>query len=401
MQVTRDTFNDVMAPNYSPLDIVPVKGHGSKIWDQSGKEYIDFATGIAVSCLGHTHPNMVKALVEQGNSLWHLSNVLTNEPALRLAKKLCDATFAERVFFCNSGTEANEAALKLARRYAIDHYSDSKTEIISFRNSFHGRSFFTVTVGGQDKYSQGFGPRPGDITHIPFNDIEKFKHAISNRTCAVIIEPIQGEGGLLPADKEFLQTVRDECTKHNALLIFDEVQCGVGRSGDLYAYMTYGITPDILTSAKGLGGGFPIGAMITTAAIAKALSVGTHGSTYGGNPLACAVSEAVIDTVNTKEVLDGVKAKHDRFVNGLNALNEKYKVFSTVRGLGLLVGAVIDDSVKTPPRDFLFKGIKHGLLILVAGSNVIRMAPSLIIPDEDIDEGLARFEEILKEVEFK
>ena len=399
--ISRSVFNDVMMPNYSPLNIIPVKGEGSKVWDQNGKDYIDFATGIAVSCLGHTHPNLVKALVEQGNSLWHLSNVMTNEPALRLGQKLTNSTFADKVFFCNSGTEANEAALKLARRHCIDTFNENKTEIISFHNSFHGRSLFTVSVGGQPKYSERFGPIPGDITHLPFNDTEAFKNAISEKTCAVILEPIQGEGGILPADPEFLQEVRNLCSANNALLIFDEVQCGMGRSGSLYAYMEYGIEPDILTNAKGLGGGFPIGVMMTTDEIAKSLAVGTHGSTYGGNPLACAVAEAVIDTVNQTAILDDVKRKHQLFVDGLNTINDKFNVFTDVRGMGLLIGAEISPNVKTAPRDFLYKALEHGLFLLTASTNVIRIAPSLIIPDEDIIEGLKRMEDMLSEIEFK
>lgn len=389
--VTRADFDQVMVPNYAPADYIPVRGEGARVWDQAGREYIDFAGGIAVNALGHAHPALVKALTEQAGKIWHVSNSLTNEPALRLAKKLVAATFAERVFFCNSGAEANEAAFKLARKYAIDVAGSEKYEIISTTNSFHGRTFFTVTVGGQPKYSDGFGPRPQGVKHIPYNDVEALKAAISDKTAAVVVEPVQGEGGVLPADKAYLEAVRALCDQHGALLVFDEVQTGVGRSGSLYAYMEYGVTPDILTSAKSLGGGFPIGAMLTTEKIAKHFGVGTHGSTYGGNPLACAVAEAVIDVVNTPEVLAGIRAKHARFVSQLNAIAAKTGVFSQVRGMGLLIGAVLADAYKGRAKDFMTAAAKAGVMVLQAGPDVVRFAPSLVIADADIDEGMARF----------
>jgi acetylornithine/N-succinyldiaminopimelate aminotransferase len=390
--VERDLFDDVMVPNYSPSAVIPVRGQGSRVWDQQDKEYIDFAGGIAVSALGHCHPALVKALKEQGDKIWHLSNVLTNEPALRLAKKLVDSTFADKIYFCNSGAEANEAALKLARRWALDVHGTEKSQIIAFKQGFHGRTFFTVTVGGQTAYSDGFGPKPGDIDHGEYNNLDSLKALISDKTCAVMIEPLQGEGGIIAPTTEFIKGVRALCDEHNALLIFDEVQTGLGRLGDLYAYMGLDVKPDILTSAKGLGGGFPIGAMLTTTAIAKHLKIGTHGSTYGGNPLACAVSEAVLDTVNTEEVLNGVKAKAKIYVDGLTAINEKYHVFSEIRGKGLLIGSVLTEKYQGKAKEFLNAAMTEGLMVLVAGANVIRFAPSLVIPDEDIVMGLARFE---------
>ncbi|MCO7197984.1 aspartate aminotransferase family protein [Pseudoalteromonas sp. OANN1] len=398
MQANRELFDEVMVPNYNPSAVIPVKGQGSRVWDQTGKEFIDFAGGIAVNCLGHCHPALVSALREQGEKIWHLSNVMTNEPALRLAKKLTDATFAEKVYFANSGAEANEAALKLARRWALDKFGAEKTQIIAFNKGFHGRTFFTVTVGGQAAYSDGFGPKPADITHIDYNDLAAFEKTISDNTCAVMMEPLQGEGGIISPNAEFVQAVRELCDKHNALLIFDEVQTGVGRTGDLYAYQGLGVTPDILTSAKALGGGFPIGAMLTTTEIAAHLKVGTHGSTYGGNPLACAVAEAAFDTVNTESVLAGVKAKEQLFRDGLNAINDKYNVFSEVRGKGLLLGAVLNDKFEGRARDFLVASAEHGLMSLVAGTNVVRFTPSLVITDEEIQEGLARFEQAVAAV---
>ncbi len=392
MNVTRATFDDVMVPNYNPADMVPVRGEGSRVWDQDGAEYIDFAGGIAVNVLGHCHPELVNALNEQGNKLWHLSNVFTNEPALRLAKKLNDATFSDKVYFANSGAEANEAALKLARRWALDKHGEDKNQIIAFNKGFHGRTFFTVTVGGQAAYSDGFGPKPGAVDHCDYNDLAAFEALISDKTCAVMMEPLQGEGGIIPPDVDFVKGVRELCDKHNALLIFDEVQSGVGRTGHLYAYMGLGVTPDILTTAKSLGGGFPIGAMLTTADIAAHLKPGTHGSTYGGNPLACAVAEKALDIINQPEVLEGVLKKEALFRELLSAINDKYNVFEEVRGQGMLLGCALNEKYQGRARDFMMAATKEHLMCLVAGMNVIRFAPSLVIPDEDIKEGLARFE---------
>lgn len=392
MQVNRETFNDVMVPNYNPAAMVPVRGEGSRVWDQDNNEYIDFAGGIAVNVLGHCHPALTKALAEQGNKLWHLSNVFTNEPALRLAKKLTEATFAESVYFANSGAEANEAALKLARRFALEKYGSERSEIIAFKQGFHGRTFFTVTVGGQPAYSDGFGPKPADIIHSDFGDLDMLANMMSDKTCAVMMEPLQGEGGIIVPDPAFVKGVRDLCNKHNALLIFDEVQTGMGRTGKLYEYMNLGVVPDILTTAKSLGGGFPIGAMLTTKEIAAHLKPGTHGSTYGGNPLACAVAEAVLDVVNTPEVLADVLRKEALFRKLLAEINEKHNVFSEIRGKGLLLGCALNEKYKGRARDFMVAANNEGLMCLVAGMNVVRFAPSLVIPDKDIIEGLAKFE---------
>ncbi|MEL7478474.1 MAG: aspartate aminotransferase family protein [Pseudoalteromonas shioyasakiensis] len=398
MTINRELFDQVMVPNYAPSAVIPVRGEGSRVWDQEGREFIDFAGGIAVNCLGHCHPALVNALKEQGEKIWHLSNVMTNEPALRLAKKLTDATFAEKVYFANSGAEANEAALKLARRFALDNFGAEKSQIISFNKGFHGRTFFTVTVGGQAAYSDGFGPKPGDIVHCDYNDLAAFEALISDNTCAVMMEPLQGEGGIVSPEADFVKGVRELCTKHNALLIFDEVQTGVGRTGDLYAYQGLGVTPDILTTAKALGGGFPIGAMITTTEIAKHLKIGTHGSTYGGNPLACAVAEAAFDTVNDEAVLNGVKEKEALFRELLTAINDKYNVFSEIRGKGLLLGGVVNETYKGRAKEFLVAGTKEGVMSLVAGADVVRFTPSLVIPEADIREGMARFEKAVAAV---
>ncbi|BCZ99312.1 MULTISPECIES: aspartate aminotransferase family protein [Vibrio] len=395
MSVDRSSFDEVMVPCYNPMEFIPVKGFGSRIWDQQGHEYIDFAGGIAVSCLGHCHPVMVQALTTQANKLWHLSNVMTNEPALRLAKKLTQVSFAEKVFFANSGAEANEAALKLARRYAADVYGPEKSEIIAFNQGFHGRTFFTVSVGGQATYSDGFGPKPGDIVHLPYNDLAALQAQISDRTCAVMMEPLQGEGGIISPSAEFVQAVRELCDKHNALLIFDEVQTGNGRTGDFYAYQGIGVTPDILATAKSLGGGFPIGAMLTTAKIAEHMKVGVHGSTYGGNPLACAVAEAVVDFVAQPEILAGVKQREQWMRAELEKINQKYHLFKEIRGKGLLLGAALNDEWQGRARDILVAAGKQGLMVLVAGASVVRFTPSLIISQQEIEEGMVRLDKAI------
>lgn len=396
--VNRQTFDQVMLPIFSPAEFIPVRGEGSRVWDQQGKEYIDFAGGIAVLALGHCHPSLVAAVREQSEKLWHVSNIFTNEQALKLAQKLVNATFADRVFFVNSGSEANEAAFKLARRYAITKYSPYKTKIIAFKQAFHGRTLFTVSVGGQAKYADGFGPKPADIIHVPFNDLAAVKAVIDENTCAVVLEPVQGEGGVTAATSEFLQGVRQLCDENNALLIFDEVQSGMGRTGKLFTYMHYGVAPDILTTAKALGGGFPISAMITTDEIAKTMEVGAHGTTYGGNPLACAVGNAAFDIINTDEVLDGVQKCHQLFVSHLNQLNDKYDIFSEIRGMGLLIGAELKGRLLNRSRDILQACAVEGLMTLNAGPNVLRFTPSLIISEEEIHQGMAKLETAIQKL---
>lgn len=389
--VTRATFDEVILPVYAPAAFVPVKGKGSRVWDQHGKEYIDFSGGIAVTALGHCHPALVEALKTQGEMLWHTSNIFTNEPALRLASKLIAATFADRVFFANSGAEANEAAFKLARYYASQRHSPFKSKIIAFHNAFHGRTLFTVSVGGQPKYSDGFGPKPADIVHVPFNDLAAVAAVIDDHTCAIVVEPIQGEGGVMPATPEFMQGLRHLCDKHQALLVLDEVQSGMGRSGKLFACEHYGVTPDILTTAKALGGGFPVSAMLTTHEVASVMAPGVHGTTYGGNPLACAVAEAALDIINTDEVLSGVKTRREHFVSALKAMDAKRDLFSAIRGKGLLIGAALKPQHAGKARDILHAAAEEGVMILSAGTDVIRFAPSLVIEPGDIEEGMARF----------
>lgn len=396
--INRELFDKVILPIYAPAEFVPVKGLGSRVWDQQGREYIDFSGGIAVTALGHCHPALVETLKKQSENLWHVSNIFTNEPALRLANKLTDATFADRVFFANSGAEANEAAFKLARYYAANKISPYKSKIIAFHHAFHGRTFFTVTVGGQPKYSDGFGPKPADIVHVPFNDLAAVKAVIDDHTCAIVVEPIQGEGGVTPATEEFLVGLRQLCDQHQALLVFDEVQTGMGRSGKLFAYQHTSVVPDILTTAKALGGGFPISAMLTREAIATVMTPGTHGTTYGGNPLACAVAETSLDIINDAELLSGVEQRHQWFVEGLQAINQQYNVFSQIRGKGLLIGAQLAPKYAGRTRDFIQAAAEQGLMLLSAGGDVLRFTPSLIIPQQDVEQGLAKLAQAVAQV---
>lgn len=391
LSVTRENFDEWMMPVYAPAAFIPVRGEGSRLWDQQGKEYIDFAGGIAVNALGHAHPALRQALNDQAAKFWHTGNGYTNEPALRLAKRLIDATFADRVFFCNSGAEANEAALKLARKYAHDKFGAHKSGIVAFKNAFHGRTLFTVSAGGQPAYSQDFAPLPPDIRHAVYNDLASASELIDDTTCAVIVEPMQGEGGVVPATREFLQGLRALCDRHNALLIFDEVQTGVGRTGELYAYMHYGVTPDLLSTAKALGGGFPIGALLATEECASVMTVGTHGTTYGGNPLATAVAGEVLNIINTPAMLNGVKQRHDWFVERLQAINARTGLFKEIRGLGLLIGCVLDEPFTGKAKQIALEAAKAGVMVLIAGANVVRFAPALNVSEEEVQTGLDRF----------
>jgi acetylornithine and succinylornithine aminotransferases len=383
--VTRHTFDEVIVPTYAPSAFIPVRGAGLNLWDQQGKEYLDLTAGIAVTSLGHAHPVLVDTIKKQAETLWHVSNYFTNEPVLQLGKALTEATFADRAFFCNSGGEANEAALKLARRWAHDKYGSQKARIISFVNSFHGRTLFTVSVGGQPKYSEGFGPLPGMIEHIPYNDIDAARAVMGDDVCAVIVEPVQGEGGVMPATTAFLKTLRELCNRHNALLIYDEIQSGMGRTGKLFAYMDYDVVPDIMTVAKALGNGFPIGAMLTTNDIAASFTVGVHGTTYGGNPLAASVACEVMKIINTPDFLSRVTAAGEQLKKMLEGIVASYpQVFSKVRGKGLMQGLVMSDACLGRAKEITAVAEKHGLLLLLAGLDVIRVVPPLIITDEHI-----------------
>jgi len=381
-------YQQVLTPNYGLPPKIIVRGQGCELFGQSNERYLDLAGGIAVSALGHCHPDIVKALTEQANKVWHLSNVLANEPAIELAKALVAATFADRVFFCNSGAEANEAAIKAARKAAFDLQGPEKNEIIAFNDAFHGRTIATVTAGGQPKYRTGFGPMPEGFTHLPFNDCNALEAQISEKTCAVMVEAVQGEGGVRPICPTFFEKIRAACDRVGAALIVDEVQTGMGRTGKLFAYQHSDITPDILSSAKSLGCGFPIGAMLCKEWISKHLVAGTHGSTYGGNPLGTAVAGKALEIINTPELLGNVVARGQQLMEGLNTLNSKHELFKTIRGKGLLIGAVLKDEYSGRSGELSALTMHEGLMTLVAGPNVHRFAPPLVISEVEIDEAL-------------
>lgn len=395
MKITRKTFDEVMFPCYTPMNMVIKKAHGSFVFDNEGNKYVDLTSGIAVNCLGHTPEGVQKVIKKTCKNLIHVSNIFCNEYTLSLAKKLTSLTGYDKVFFVNSGAEANETALKLARRVAFDDYGADKNEIISFVNSFHGRTFFSVTVGGQESYSDGFGPKPAAITHIPYNDIATFEKTISDKTCAVILEPIQGEGGIIKADDAFLVKVRELCDKFHAALIFDEVQTGVARSGTLYAYEQTPVKPDILTSAKGLASGIPIGAVLTYDNFAKHFVPGTHGSTFGGNALACSVGCYVLDKVSDKKFLENVKATSEYIKAAIRKLDEKHHVFDDVRGEGLLMGLVLNKKYSGKSGALQKECFKHKLLTLTAHGDVLRLAPALNIKKSVVDEAMKLLDKAL------
>ena len=386
-------MENYLTPNFAFAPVIPDHAQGSHVWDTEGREYLDLAGGIAVNALGHCHPALQAALTEQAAKLWHISNIYTTAPAQQLAQRLVENTFADKVFFCNSGAEANEAAFKLARKYAFDHFGPEKNEIIACVNGFHGRTLFTVSVGGQPKYQQGFAPLPAGIKHIPFNDVDALAAAVSDKTCAVVIEPVQGESGVLPASQAFLQAARQLCDEHNALLVLDEVQTGMGRTGKLFAYEHFGVVPDIVSSAKALGAGFPIGAMLTSDKVAPSFAPGTHGSTFGGNPLAAAVGSAAFDIINQAKTLGHVCTQGECLQAALRKIGEKHGVFAEVRGLGLLIGAVLSDAYHDKAGEFVKVALTQGLMILNAGTNVVRFAPSLLLSDADLQAAIVKLDD--------
>lgn len=377
---------------YGRFDVTFVKGKGTKLYDDKGNEYIDFVSGVAVNCLGHCHPSIVNAIKEQSSKLMHVSNYYWNESAMKLTEVLCTHSDFDKVFMCNSGTEAIEAGLKLARKYGSIHGGKDKKEIIYMNNSFHGRTMGSLSVTGQPKYQESFKPLIGGVKSVDFNDENDIKEKISSKTCAVIIEPIQGEGGIVPAKKEYLQLLRKLCNENGALLIFDEVQCGMGRTGSLFAYQKFGVVPDIVCIAKALGGGFPIGAMLAKENVASAFVPGDHGNTYGGNPLACSIALAVLnELINNKVVEVNVNEKSKYLFDKLNALKKKYKVINDVRGMGLLIGVSVNCNVK----DIVNKCFENKLLLITAGEDVVRFLPPLNVSFDEIDKAVSLFEKSL------
>lgn len=395
--VTRNEFTKYFLPVYNPGDFIPTRGKGSFIWDQKNHKYLDFASGIAVSSLGHCHPELVRILNSQSKKLWHLSNYLTTEPAIKLAKILCQKTFAEKVFLSNSGAEAVEAAVKTARKFAYSEFGKGKSNIVAFDDAFHGRTLLTIALNGSKRMTEGFEPLPKGITQHPYNQIEGLEKCINDKTAAVILELVQGEAGIIPAKQNFVNAIKKLCKKHKALIIIDEVQSGVGRTGYLFAHEKYKIQPDIVCSAKALGNGMPIGAMLTTERVGKYMQPGAHGSTYGGNPLACAVAHEVINQISKKSVLNGVQKKEQRFLKGLSAINKELNCFDEIRSAGLWIGCKLKVQAKLNLDNLMKEAYANRLMILKANNNTIRIAPSLIIEDKVIDEGLARLKKsILK-----
>ena len=381
-------------PNYAPKPVVFDHGEGSRLWDIDGREYIDLGTGISVNSFGHRHPDLMAAVTAQVGRLVHVSNLYYVESTVRLAEELVDSTFAERVFFCNSGAEANEAAIKIVRKHASEAgRGPEEREIITFEGSFHGRTLATVTATAQPKYQEGFEPLPGGFTYCPFNDPEAIEAAISDRTCAVMLEPVQGEGGVTPARQGFLRHVQDLCRRHDALLVLDEIQSGMGRSGKFFAHeWESGIEPDVVTMAKALAGGLPMGAVLVGARAADALSVGTHGSTFGGNPVAAAAARVAVRLAGSDELLANVARQGDAFRLFLNRINSELGLFSDVRGRGLLIGAELGEAYAGKAGALVDACADEGVIVLVAGASVLRLLPPLNISDEDVSDATQRME---------
>lgn len=388
-------------PVYRPRRIVLERGQGSRVWDRDGREYVDFGAGIAVNALGHAHPALLAALSEQAGKLWHTSNVFVSEPPLRLAEALVSASgFAERVFFCNSGAEANEAAIKLARKWAsAQGRPPERRVILSFRGSFHGRTLAAVTATAQPKYQEGYEPLPPGFRYSDFNDLAAAEAAMAaGDVCAVLVEPVQGEGGVTPAHDAFLAGLRALCDRHGALLILDEIQCGMGRTGHLFACHGYGVVPDVVTLAKALGSGFPIGAMLVGAQAAETMQFGAHGTTFGGNPLATAVANAALRELMSPVLQANVARQSQALRGGLAALDAEFQLFSEIRGRGLMLGAQLRPAHAGKAGEILDRCVEHGLLTLQAGPDVLRCVPALNIGDEDVAEGLARLRAALADV---
>ena len=376
---------------YARFPVTLVKGQGSTVWDDAGNAYLDFISGIAVNTLGHGHPALVAALADQAATMLHCSNLFHIPKQQELAEKLVTLSGLGAAFFCNSGAEANEAAIKLARKFFYDQGSSRRT-VITATQSFHGRLLSTLTATGQDKVKVGFDPLPPGFIHVPLNDIEALKRVVTSQTAAILLEPLQGEGGVNVADATYLQAVRQLCDEHGLLLMLDEVQTGIGRTGSMFAFEQAGITPDILTLAKGLGGGVPIGALLASEAVAASFGPGTHGSTFGGNPLSCTAALTVLEVIESESLLDNVRARGQQLIQGLNELKQRFPVIQEIRGQGLLVGAAL--SVEAGP--LVTAARNEGLMILLAGPNVLRFLPPLNASEKEVNEALALLASVLE-----
>jgi len=387
------SLSDYYLPIYRQLPLVLERGQGARVWDQQDNEYIDFAAGIAVCGLGHNHPELKAALFAQAEKLWHTSNWYYSAPPLQLAQELVTASaFAQRVFLCNSGAEANEAAIKLIRRWASSQgRSPQQRVIVSFEGSFHGRTLATMTATAQPKYQQGFEPLPEGFCYSCFNDVAQLESVMSQgNITAVLLEPVQGEGGVMPVSAEFMQRARQLCDQHNALLVLDEIQAGMSRTGKLFAHWHWGIKPDIVTLAKALGGGFPIGALLAGEKVAQVMNAGDHGTTFGGNPLAAAVARVALRLLSSDEIQANVARQSLALGQGLESINAQFGLFEQVRGMGLMLGAVLKPEYAPYISALLEQATQQRLLLLQAGTHVIRFVPPLTITDEELTEGLQR-----------
>ncbi|MBX3333642.1 MAG: acetylornithine transaminase [Nitrospira sp.] len=389
----KDDAATYLMQTYSRQPISIARGRGAKVYDLEGREYIDFVGGIAVNVLGHGHPDLVQAIQRQAAQLIHTSNLYYTEPQVRLARLLVDHSFADRVFFCNSGAEANEAAIKLARRYGHERHGANRFEVITMKNSFHGRTLGMLTATGQDKVQKGFEPLMPGFTYAPFNDFSALEAMVNDQTAAIMLEPIQAEGGVYVADRDYLRRLREFCTQKDILLIFDEIQTGIGRTGTFFAYEQLGVKPDIMTLAKGLAGGVPIGACLATESVASAFTPGAHASTFGGNPLACAAALAVCRVLLEGRVLDHAKRMGEYLAKGLTDCKDRYRIVTDIRGLGLLQGMEVDTDAKTLVADALARGI----LINAANERVLRFVPPLIISQQEIDKLLELLSTLLNQ----
>jgi acetylornithine aminotransferase/acetylornithine/N-succinyldiaminopimelate aminotransferase len=373
--------NEYIMNTYKRFPVVLTNGDGARLWDINGREYLDFVAGIAVCSLGHSHPQVVAAVKEQLDKLTHVSNLYYTQPQTQLAKLLVENSFADKVFFCNSGAEANEAAIKLARKYANENMGPDRFELITMKDSFHGRTMATITATGQEKFQYGFTPLLAGFTYVPFNDLKALEAAISDKTCGVMLEPIQGEGGVNIPNENYLSEVRRICDRHGILLILDEVQTGIGRTGKLFAYEHSGIKPDIMTLAKALGNGLPVGAMLATDKAAKAFVPGNHASTFGGNPLAMVAAVAVIETILRENILENCRKVGEYFLSQLKKLQQKYGIITEVRGRGLMLALKLDIEA----ADIVNECLQQGLLINSTGGKTLRFVPPLIITTHDVD----------------
>ena len=386
-------------PVYRPRELILQRGQGARLWDAEGRDYVDFGAGIAVCSLGHCDPDLTAALHEQATKLWHTSNVFYSEPPLRLADELVAASrFAQRVFLCNSGAEANEAAIKLVRKWAAAQgRAPERRVILTFRGSFHGRTLAAVTATAQPKYQEGYEPLPGGFRYADFNDLDAVAAAMaSGDVAAVMVEPVQGEGGVMPAAPGFLAGLRALCDTHDALLVFDEIQCGMGRTGSLFAHWQDDVVADIVTLAKALGGGFPIGALLAGPKVAEVMQVGAHGTTFGGNPLAAAVARVALRKLASDEIAANVRRQEQAIRDGIAAINTDFDLFSEVRGRGLMLGAVLKPEHAGKAGAILDAAAANGLLLLQAGPDVLRFVPALNIRDDEIADGLARLRKALE-----